>query len=85
MLTVVLQTFQKKEPLVGRMDSDRPPPMRETWDEFLTALRVPVHEDFDAIYWVCRISRDLFLWACDRVGLGRRRMRSAIPWLRPVM
>ena len=66
--------------------------LRDTWDEFTTALRAPAHEDFDAPYWVCRLMRDALLSLTARVGMGRprqlllRRLRSeTIPRLRPVM
>ena len=69
------------------MESITPGPLRVTWDEFVAAIRAPAYEDFDALYWVCRLTRDVLLSVSYcLVGPGRRRrLRSAMLQLRPVM
>mmetsp|Transcript_24930 Transcript_24930/g.44873 ORF Transcript_24930/g.44873 Transcript_24930/m.44873 type:complete len:442 (-) Transcript_24930:3560-4885(-) len=62
------------------MPPNNPPPsLKETWNEFTTALYAPANQDFDAFYWVYRLSRAFLNF------LVRQKLRHIIPWFRPLI
>ena len=55
----------------------------ETWNEFKTALYAPpttATDDFNAFYWLFRLSRDFF-----RSLMSGRRSKQLVPYFRPVI
>ncbi|KAL7542332.1 hypothetical protein ACHAXR_011685 [Thalassiosira sp. AJA248-18] len=55
--------------------TNHPPSLRETWNEFKTALYAPAYQDFNALYWVYRLSH----------ALSNFLLRRVVPWVRPII
>lgn len=65
--------------LVLETNSEAHTALRETWNEFKSALYAPANEEFNAFYWVCCLAKGLLNF------LVQQKLRNVIPWFRPVM
>ena len=59
--------------------NNNPPSLHETWNEFKSALYAPTNNEFNAFFWIYKLSHASFNY------LLKQKLLTVIPWFRPII